>query len=50
MTLDQMIGGGQQRFATLPLERIRDKPPPYPGNFFSPAAGNAHSQVVFATK
>lgn len=31
------LSPASQRYATLPLEKIRDKPPPYPGNMFTPA-------------
>ncbi|RWS12944.1 hypothetical protein B4U79_06995, partial [Dinothrombium tinctorium] len=39
-TTGATLSPGSQRFATLPFEKIREKPPPYPGNMYTPAAGN----------
>ncbi|RWS28698.1 hypothetical protein B4U80_01657 [Leptotrombidium deliense] len=39
-TTGATLSPGSQRFATLPFEKIREKPPPYPGNMYTPAVGN----------
>ena len=40
------LSPAQTRYATLPLEKLRDKPPPpYPGNHFTPATAIVTNSV-----
>ena len=39
-TMGSTLSPPSQRFATLPLEKMREKPPPYPGNMYAPSLMN----------